>query len=208
MNMAAAIQERLKGLFPEKLGIRIVEAEHERVVAEMEVNDDLCTVPGVVHGGAIMSLADTAGAVGTVLNLPGGARTTTIESKTNFLGAARSGTAVRAECEPLHRGRQTMVWQTRVFSGEKLVAIVTQTQAVLADGATQAPEEMIAALFGGKSVREQKELLAKLERGGAAVYRALAAQEEDEAAKADLLACAQREEDNAEQLEGQVATGQ
>lgn len=204
MNMAQAIQERLKGLFPELIGVRLTDATPERVVAELDVRDDLCTVPGVMHGGAVMSFADTLGAVGTVLNLPGGARTTTIESKTNFLGAARTGTTITAECSPLHLGKQTMVWQTRVMSGEKVVAVVTQTQMVLVDGASVPPEQMIAGLFGGKSIAEQKELLAKLERGGAAVYRALAAQEQDEAAKAKLLACAEREEENAVDLEEQL----
>lgn len=203
MSMAEAIQQRLKGFFPEVLGIRVVEATPERVVCEMEARNEFCTVPDVVHGGAIMSLADTAGAVGTVLNLQSGGGTTTIESKTNFLGTARAGKTLRAECEPLHRGKQTMVWQTRVSSGEKLVAVVTQTQMVLAPaGQAQAPEEVVASLFAGKSPAEQKDLLAKLERGGAAVYRALAQAEEDEAVKEALMACADREDENADVLTG------
>jgi uncharacterized protein (TIGR00369 family) len=85
-----------------------------------------------MHGGAIMAFADTLGAVGTVLNLPAGAGTTTIESKTNFFAAAPTGATITGECSPLHRGKRTMVWQTRVLlPGDKLVAMVTQTQMVL-----------------------------------------------------------------------------
>jgi uncharacterized protein (TIGR00369 family) len=96
------------------------------------VRDDLCTVPGVLHGGAIMAFADTLGAVATVLNLPAGAGTTTIESKTNFMAAGRAGTTVTGVTTPLHKGKSTMVWQTRVTNAEgKLAAVVTQTQMVL-----------------------------------------------------------------------------
>jgi len=96
------------------------------------VRDELCTRPAVLHGGAAMALADTVGAVATILNLPEGAGTTTIESKTNFLAPAAAGSTVRAECTPIHRGKRTMVWQTRISTQEgRLVAIVTQTQLVL-----------------------------------------------------------------------------
>lgn len=118
--------------FAELLGIEIKEAAPDKVTAEMLVRDDLCTRPAVLHGGAIMALADTLGAVATVLNLADGAGTTTIESKTNFLGPAPSGSTVVAECTPIHRGRRTMVWQTRISTKEgRLVAVVTQTQLVL-----------------------------------------------------------------------------
>jgi len=128
----ATLQKRVQGLFPEVLGIRFVEASADFVRAELTVRDDLCTVPGIMHGGAIMAFADTLGAVGTVLNLPPGAGTTTIESKTNFFAAAPTGAIVIGECTPLHRGRRTMVWQTRVTLPDgKLVALVTQTQMVL-----------------------------------------------------------------------------
>jgi len=202
MNMAPAIQERVKGLFPDTLGIRFTEVTKERVAAEMDVRDELCTVPGIMHGGAIMSLADTVGAVGTVLNLPDGATTTTLESKTNFLGAARTGTTITAECTPLHLGKQTMVWHTRIASGDKTVAVVTQTQMVLSGPPN--PQELLTSLFAGKSLDEQKALLATLERAGGGLYRAFAAQETDEAAKAELLACAEREDENAQQLEERV----
>lgn len=126
------LQKRVQGLFPASLGVRFTEASEDLVRAELEVRDDLCTVPGIMHGGAIMAFADTLGAVGTVMNLPPGAGTTTIESKTNFFAAAPTGTVVTGECTPLHRGRRTMVWQTRVSLADgKLVALVTQTQMVL-----------------------------------------------------------------------------
>ena len=132
MSLAESIQQRLKGIFPELLGIRLTEVTPERVLAELTVRPELCTTGEVMHGGAFMAFADTLGAVGTIANLPQGARTTTIESKTNFIGAAPVGSRVIGESIPLHRGRTTMVWQTRV-SAEigKLLALVTQTQMVL-----------------------------------------------------------------------------
>ena len=118
--------------FAELLGVKIVSAAPERVVAEMTVREDLCTHPAVLHGGAIMALADTLGAWGTVLNLAEGAATTTVESKTNFLGPAPAGTVVVGACTSVHRGRRTMVWQTKVARADgKPVALVTQTQLVL-----------------------------------------------------------------------------
>jgi 1,4-dihydroxy-2-naphthoyl-CoA hydrolase len=114
------------------LGVTIVEASPERVVARMSVREDLCTAGSILHGGAVMALADTTGAIGAHLNLPEGARTTTIESKTNFLGAAPVGTVVTAEATPVHRGRRSSVWQTRITDpGGKLLALVTQTQLVI-----------------------------------------------------------------------------
>ena len=118
--------------FAEVLGIEFVDAAPDRIVAELTVREDLCTRPAVLHGGAVMAFADTLGGVGTMLNLPEGAATTTIESKTNFIAAAPVGSRVRAEATPLHRGRRTMVWQTRISNAEgRLVALVTQTQLVL-----------------------------------------------------------------------------
>ena len=118
--------------FAELMGIEFTDAAPERVVAEMTVRDDLCTRPAVLHGGAIMAFADTLGAIGTILNLPEGAGTTTIESKTNFIAAAPAGTRITGESTPVHRGRRTMVWQTRITTAEgRLVALVTQTQLVL-----------------------------------------------------------------------------
>jgi uncharacterized protein (TIGR00369 family) len=118
--------------FAKLMGIEITSATRDQVLAEMLVRDDLCTRPAVLHGGAAMAFADTLGAMGTLLNLPEGAGTTTIESKTNFISAAPAGTKVLGECTPIHRGKRTMVWQTRISTGEnRLVAIVTQTQLVL-----------------------------------------------------------------------------
>jgi len=118
--------------FANLLGIQILESSPEKIIAELLVRDDLCTIPAVLHGGAVMALADTLGALATVQNLPPGAGTTTIESKTNFLSPAPAGTTVRAECTPIHRGKRTMVWQTRISTSEgRLVALVTQTQLVL-----------------------------------------------------------------------------
>ena len=118
--------------FAELLGIKFVSASPERVVAEMTVREDLCTIPAVLHGGAIMAFADTLGAMGTLVNLPQGAGTTTVESKTNFVAPAPVGTRVIGETSPVHRGRRTMIWQTRISTSEgRLVALVTQTQLVL-----------------------------------------------------------------------------
>ena len=131
MDLLSALQ-RIELPFAKLLGIQFLSATPERVTAELVVRDDLCTRPAVLHGGAIMAFADTLGGSATALNLPTGAGTTTIESKTNFLAPAPAGTKVIGECVPLHRGRRTMVWQTRVTTAEgKLVAVVTQTQMVL-----------------------------------------------------------------------------
>src|SRR5215203_6181956 len=125
---------RLKGLklpFAELIGVEYVEAAPERVVGVMTVREELCTKPAVLHGGAIMAFADTLGAAGTILNLAEGAGTTTVESKTNFIAAAPLGTRVRGEATPLHRGRRTQVWQTRITTAEGRLVAVTQTQLVL-----------------------------------------------------------------------------
>jgi len=118
--------------FAKVLGLRYLAASETGVKAEMVVRADLCTRPEILHGGAIMAFADTLGAAATVLNLPEGKGTTTIESKTNFLGPAPLGATVIGETTPVHRGRRTMVWTTRITTAEgKLVAVVTQTQMVL-----------------------------------------------------------------------------
>src|SRR6516165_2786598 len=118
--------------FAELLGIEFLSASRDKVVAEMTVREDLCTNPAVLHGGAIMAFADTLGAMGTIVNLPQGAGTTTVESKTNFIAPAPVGTRVMGETTPVHRGRRTMIWQTRISTQEgRLVALVTQTQLVL-----------------------------------------------------------------------------
>jgi uncharacterized protein (TIGR00369 family) len=118
--------------FATLMGLEIVETGPERVVARLPVRKDLCTVPAVMHGGAIMAFADTLGGVATIANLPDGAWTTTIESKTNFLAAIPAGDVATGTCTPVHRGRQTMVWQTEIRRNDgRLCALVTQTQLVL-----------------------------------------------------------------------------
>ena len=125
--------QSMKMPFAELKGVTFVAAEKDRVVAHMLVRPDLCTTHQTVHGGALMAFADSVGAAATVINLPEDAKgTTTIESKTNFIGGAREGTTVVATATPVHRGRRTQVWQTRLETEQgKLVAVVTQTQMVL-----------------------------------------------------------------------------
>jgi len=119
--------------FGATLGMRYISADKERLVAELIVREEICTRPAILHGGAIMAFADTLGGTATMVNLPEGAGgTATIESKTNFLGPAPLGSKVVGECTPIHRGRRTQVWQTRITTeAGKLVALVTQTQMVL-----------------------------------------------------------------------------
>ena len=132
MPTAEQFQEMFASLLPGLMGVVLEETTPEKVVATMLVRPDLCTVGNVLHGGAFMAFADTLGAIGTVMNLAPGTRTTTIESKTNFVGAAPVNTRVRAQSTPLHRGKTTQVWQTMIRSeADKLCAVVTQTQMVL-----------------------------------------------------------------------------
>jgi len=127
-----AIQAILDPLLPGLLGVRLLSAEPDRIVAELEVRPNLCTTGGVLHGGAYMAFADTLGAVGTFLNLPQGSRTTTTDSSTKFIAAAAVNTTVVGESIALHRGRTTMVWQTMIKRADgKLCAVVTQTQLVI-----------------------------------------------------------------------------
>ena len=127
----AAVTARHKGTLGELLGIRFVETSQDRVVAEITYREELTTVGGSLHGGTLMAFADTVGATATMLNLPAGAGTTTLESKTNFFAAGRSGT-VRAEATPLHRGKRTHVWQTRLTDESgRLLSLTIQTQMVL-----------------------------------------------------------------------------
>jgi 1,4-dihydroxy-2-naphthoyl-CoA hydrolase len=115
--------------FAELMGVEITRREKTRVVGRLTVRADLCTSGGILHGGAYMAFADSLGAIGGFLNLAAGARTTTLESKTNFLGSAKVGQTVIGEATPLHIGRRSSVWQTRVTSEEgRLLALVTQTQ--------------------------------------------------------------------------------
>lgn len=132
MHDLATLQQMMESIFPGTMGIRMVEATPERVVAHMVVRPDLCTAGGILHGGAHMAFADTLGALGTVINLPTGKRTTTTDSSTKFIGGAKAGSTVVGESIALHRGRTTMVWQTSIRSTEgRLLSVVTQTQLVL-----------------------------------------------------------------------------
>jgi uncharacterized protein (TIGR00369 family) len=127
------MQQRFKDLLPDLMGVEITQATPDKVVAGLAVRKDLCTIGDNLHGGAIMAFADTLGAVAAILNMPQGARTTTIESKTNFIGGAPLGSRVVGEAVPVHRGRTTVVCQTTVRNeAGKLVALVTQTQLVIA----------------------------------------------------------------------------
>jgi uncharacterized protein (TIGR00369 family) len=115
--------------FSNLMGVEIVERTKARVRGRLTVREDLCTAGGILHGGAYMAFADALGAVGGVMNLQPGARTTTLESKTNFLGSAKVGAVVEGEATPLHVGRRSSVWQTRITSAEgKLLALVIETQ--------------------------------------------------------------------------------
>ena len=123
--------KRLAGTLPELLGMRFVTLEPDRVVAELTIRDDLRTIGGALHGGTLMAFADTVGATGTVVNLAEGQFTTTLESKTNFFAAGRAG-VVRAEATPLHKGRRTHVWQTRITDESgRMLSLTLQTQMVL-----------------------------------------------------------------------------
>lgn len=119
--------------FSKLMGVTVTQASKERVVGELTVRPDLCTSGDILHGGAIMAFADALGAIGAFLNVPeGSGGTTTIESKTNFLGAARQGETVTAEAMPVQIGKRLSVWQTRISRADgKAVALVTQTQMVL-----------------------------------------------------------------------------
>lgn len=128
----ATMQKLLDPLFPGLMGVKLVSLAPERVVAELVVRSDLCTAGGIMHGGAYMAFADTLGAVGTILSLPDGARTTTTDSSTKFIAGAKMGTTVTGESVALHLGRTTHVWQTSVRREDgKLCAVVTQTQLVI-----------------------------------------------------------------------------
>lgn len=120
--------------FAEMLGIKVIHNTPDRIEAELSVRPNLGNRNGNMHGGAVMAFADDLGGAATIVNLPDGATTATIESKTNFFAAIHVGDTARAECIALHKGRTTMVWQTRITraSDGKLAAIVTQTQLVIA----------------------------------------------------------------------------
>ncbi len=132
MLNAAAVQAMLDPVFPGLMGIRLTSVAPERITAEMVVRENLCTSGGILHGGAYMAFADTLGAVGTVVNLGEGQRTTTTDSSTKFIAGAKVGSTVTGESVALHRGRTTHVWQTMIRNDQgKLCAVVTQTQLIM-----------------------------------------------------------------------------
>jgi uncharacterized protein (TIGR00369 family) len=206
MEIIENLQKSTEGLFAGLMGIRFIRATPDEIHAEMEVTRAMCTLPGRMHGGAIMALADTLGAYGAVLSLTDGAGTTTIESKTNFFSSGVEGRKVLGTATPLHRGRSTMVWQTRVERDDgRLIALVTQTQIVLPR--TKEPGEQMADLFVGREPAEQMEVFALLERSGGGLYRAWADAESDPERAAALRAAADREDQNAALLESITRNG-
>jgi 1,4-dihydroxy-2-naphthoyl-CoA hydrolase len=133
--------KKFKVPFADLIGLQYVEVTRERVRARLVVRPDMCNGKNVIHGGALMAFADTLGAAGTVINLPEGHATATIESKTNFIAGAQVGATLIGEATPVHRGRRTQVWQTRITleADGGLVAQVTQTQIVLEPRAAPTP---------------------------------------------------------------------
>ena len=129
------LNQRIAPMFPGLMGVEVLEISPDRVLARMTVRPDLCTAGATLHGGAFMALADALGAIGTVINLPAGKRTTTTSSSTQFLAGAPLDSVVTGESLALHKGRTTMVWQTLIRSDTgRLCAVVTQTQLVLEAG--------------------------------------------------------------------------
>ena len=129
----AAIQQLIAPMLPGLLGVELLEATPDRVVGQLRVRPEIATTGGILHGGAVMALADTLGAVGTFLNMPAGHTTTTVESSTKFLAAVPGGSLATGECTPLHKGRTTQVWQTAIRREDgRLCALVIQTQLVMA----------------------------------------------------------------------------
>ena len=120
--------------FTQLLGLKVLHHSPERTEAELFVREELLNRNNVLHGGAVMALCDALGGMTASVSVPEGGRTATIESKTNFLANIPKGDTARAVCMPLHRGRTTMVLETRVSRGDgKLAAIVTQTQLMLTE---------------------------------------------------------------------------
>ncbi|MHA7871667.1 MAG: PaaI family thioesterase [Hyphococcus sp.] len=130
-NLTAAINEN-NAPFAKLMGVVMTRVSKERIEGRVEVTKDHCTIPDVMHGGAIMALADNMGGIGAFVNIPQGARTTTVESKTNFLRPIPIGQTARAVAVPVNIGRQLQVWKTEIFrDDDKLAAVVTQTQIIL-----------------------------------------------------------------------------
>ena len=138
------------------IGARMTFVSRDRIAAEMPVREEISNYGRNIHGGALMSLADHLGGAATMMNMPAGCRTTTIESKTNFFAPIMAGDIARAECTPVHRGRTTMVWETRITRVDgRLAALITQTQMVIANPKTDTD----AQTSNSQSLAEQSRLL-------------------------------------------------
>jgi uncharacterized protein (TIGR00369 family) len=132
MTELAAIQALMAPLFPGRMGLRLLEPAPGSVLAEMPLRREPCTVVGMLHGGALMAFADTLGAVGAIVNRPGGRGTTTTDSRTKSTVGAKLGCTLRGECLALHRGRTTMVCEARITKADgRLCAVVRPTPLVL-----------------------------------------------------------------------------
>src|SRR6201988_1952320 len=132
MNVVVNPEAQIQPPFAALIGMKITHVSPDKVIAELPVREEFNNRFGPLHGGAVMALADNLGGTATMANLPEGGRTATIESKTNFFAGIPVGDTARAECIPLHRGRSTMVWQTRITRNDgRLCAMVTQTQIVM-----------------------------------------------------------------------------
>ena len=132
MNFVINPEAQVQPPFAALIGMKVTHVSPDKVIAELPVREELNNRFGALHGGAVMALADNLGGTATIANLPKGGRTATIESKTNFFASVPVGDVARAECTPLHRGRRTMVWQTRVTDeGGRLLSLTIQTQMVL-----------------------------------------------------------------------------
>ena len=132
MDLVEQIQASLASGLPGHLGVTLTAAREDEVSGELTVAEHLCTVGNILHGGTIMAFADTLGAVGAFLNLPPGARTSTVESKTNFLRAAKLGEKIVGTSRLLNKGRTLMLWQTEVRDAQqRLIALVSQSQIVI-----------------------------------------------------------------------------
>jgi 1,4-dihydroxy-2-naphthoyl-CoA hydrolase len=133
-NTMAILDPNLQPPFAEFMGMKITHLSKDKVEAEMPMREELNNRLGMMHGGAIMAFADNLGGTAASANLRAGERTATIESKTNFFAPIPVGDVARAECTPLHRGRTTMVWQTKITRNDgRLCALITQTQIVIPD---------------------------------------------------------------------------
>jgi 1,4-dihydroxy-2-naphthoyl-CoA hydrolase len=132
MSQNVKPRAELQPPFADFMGMKITHLSKDKVEAELFVREELNNRFGAMHGGAVMALADNLGGTATFANLREGERTATIESKTNFFAPVPVGDTARAECTPLHKGRTTMVWQTRITRNDgRLCALVTQTQIVI-----------------------------------------------------------------------------